>query len=263
VADSNIAQLNRRYYPDVKIAFPISERQQLGWAVRKGHGRIRQEMNKFFDAVHKSGTYSKIYERYYANVEIFDYVDVKTFHRRLDTRLPRYIDIIKKEAERYDFDWRFIAAVVYQESHYNPRARSYTGVKGLMQVTLRTAREMGIENRLDPAQSIHAGVKYMRKMYERFDDIDRRRDRLLIALASYNVGYGHVRDAQTIARRKGLDPEKWSSLKKTLPLLRYKKYYTTVRYGYARGTEPVRYVERILTYYDILRKKGTLEMARN
>jgi membrane-bound lytic murein transglycosylase F len=196
-------------------------------------------------------------------VEIFDYVDVKTFHRRLDTRLPRYIDIIKKEAERYDFDWRFIAAVVYQESHYNPRARSYTGVKGLMQVTLRTAREMGIENRLDPAQSIHAGVKYMRKMYERFDDIDRRRDRLLIALASYNVGYGHVRDAQTIARRKGLDPEKWSSLKKTLPLLRYKKYYTTVRYGYARGTEPVRYVERILTYYDILRKKGTLEMARN
>jgi membrane-bound lytic murein transglycosylase F len=255
VADSNIAMLNRRYYPDVKIAFPISESQELGWAVRKGADRMLKEIDRFFAAVRQSGTFGKIYERYYANLEIFDYVDVKTFHRRIETRLPSYESIIKKEAERFDFDWRLIAAVVYQESHYNPRARSYTGVKGLMQVTLRTAREMGIENRLDPAQSIHAGVKYLRKIYERFDSIDRKWDRMLITLASYNVGYGHVRDAQEIARRKGLDPKKWESIRQTLPLLRYKKYYKTVRYGYTRGTEPVRYVDRILTYYDILRKK--------
>ena len=148
-----------------------------------------------------------------------------------------------------------IAAIVYQESHYNPRARSFTGVKGLMQVTLRTAREMGIHNRLDPVQSIKGGVKYLNKIYDRFDNIEGL-DRMKFTMASYNIGYGHVRDAQKIARKKDLDPTKWSSLEQTLPLLRYRKHYKNTKYGYARGTEPVRYVNRVMTYYDILRQKS-------
>jgi membrane-bound lytic murein transglycosylase F len=255
VADSNIALLNRRYYPAVRLAFPIEEEQSLGWAVRKGDQKLLAEIDRFFDAIDTSGFFGKVYQKYYANVDIFDYVDLKKFHQRIRTRLPRYEKIIKRESERYGFDWRLIAAVTYQESHFDPRARSYKGVRGLMQLTLTTAEEMGIESRLDPAESIKGGVKYLRKIYDRFDKVEGL-DRMLFTLASYNIGYGHVRDAQKIAQQEGLDPLKWNSVKKTLPLLRQKRYYRTTRYGYCRGTEPVRYVDRILTYYDILKNKA-------
>jgi len=256
VADSNIAKLNQRYYPDIEIAFPISEPQQLGWAVRNKSDKLREKVNEFFDKIEKNGTFGQIYERYYRNVSIFDYVDIKRFHRRLKTRLPKYKDTIKKTAKKHGFDWRLIAAMVYQESHFNPYARSYTGVRGLMQVTQRTAREMGISNRMKPEQSVKAGVAYLAKIYHRFDKIKDPETRMMFALASYNVGYGHVRDAQEICRQKGWNPEKWPSLKKALPLLRVRKYYKNTTYGYARGTEPVRYVRRIMTYYDIIKQKA-------
>ncbi len=255
VADSNIALLNRRYYPNIVIAFPISEKQSLGWAVAKGNQQLLAKINQFLDKAEENGTYGKIYERYYANVEIFDYVDLVKYHNRIHTRLPKYKEIIKKEAQKFGYDWRLIAAMIYQESHFNPKAKSFTGVKGLMQVTQNTAKEMGIDNRLDPAQSVHAGVKYFSKQFNRLDEIKDRWNRILIALASYNVGYGHVKDAQKLARQKGLNPNKWASLKRTLPLLRIPQYYKQTKYGYARGTEPVRYVERILTYYDILKRR--------
>jgi membrane-bound lytic murein transglycosylase F len=261
LADSNIAQLNQRYYPDIRIAFPIEKTQFLGWAVRKGENKLRKKINRYFQAIHKNGTFQRIYEKYYRNVQVFDYVDLKKFHKRLETRLPRYRDMIREQAEKHGFDWRMIAAVVYQESHFNPRAKSHTGVRGLMQVTLETAREMGITNRMAPAESIQAGVGYIAKLFSRFDDIENPSDRFLFTLASYNVGFGHVRDAQQICREKGWDPERWSSLAMALPLLREEAYYKNTSYGYARGTEPVRYVNRILTYYDIIKRKSLEETA--
>jgi len=260
IADTNIALLNRRYYPDVKLAFPIEEPQPLGWCVRKGEKALLMEINKFFKKIKANGTFAKIYEKYYANIEIFDYVDLKKFHIRLKTRLPKYAEIIKNAAGKYSFDWRLIAAVIYQESHFNPKAKSHTGVEGLMQLTQNTAIEMGVEDRRDPEQSIMGGVKYIKKLYERFDEA-RNPDRLLIALASYNVGRGHILDAQKIAKDREFDPNSWSALEQILPLLRYPKYYKKTRYGYCRGTEPVRYINRILTYYDILKKESTTKSA--
>jgi len=255
IADSHIALLNRRYYPDVKIAFPIEEPQSLGWAVKKGEASLQNEINAFFKRIKKDGTFAKIYEKYFANVEIFDYVDLKKYHQRLNTRLPRYKDIIKEAAQLHGFDWRLIAAVTYQESHFDPRAVSYTGVRGMMQLTLKTAYDMGITDRLDPTQSLMGGVKYLRKLYDRYEDVEKP-DRVLIALASYNVGHGHIRDAQEIARQRDLDPNSWSSLEQILPLLRYSKYYNKTKNGYCRGTEAVRYVNRIITYYDILKREA-------
>lgn len=255
IADSNIALLNRRYYPDLRIAFPIAGEESLGWAVRKGDENVAEKINEFFKFIRKNGSYQEIYDFYYNNIDVFEYVDVKKFHQRIETRLPKYRSIIEREADKNELDWRLLAAIIYQESHFNPRARSYTGVRGLMQVTQTTAREMGISNRMDPEQSVYAGTKYLARMYARFDDIENKLDRWLFSLASYNVGYGHVRDAQKIAEEKGLNPAKWSSLRETLPLLRYRKYYEKTRYGYARGTEPVRYVDRVMLYYDILRWK--------
>jgi peptidoglycan lytic transglycosylase F len=255
VADSNVALLNRRYYPDVKIAFAIAEPQSLGWAVKKDEKKLLNEINDFFKKMEEKHRFADIYRKYYSGVEIFDYFDLKKYHQRLKTRLPKYQAIIQEASRNHGFDWRFISAVIYQESHLDPRAVSHTGVRGIMQLTQSTAKEMGVRNRLDPAQSIRGGVKYLKKLYARHEDI-KGFDRMLLTLASYNVGYGHVRDAQKIAREKGLNPHRWSSLEKTLPMLRYPKYYKNSDYGYCRGTEPVRYVKRILTYYDILKRGG-------
>ncbi|KPJ78965.1 MAG: murein transglycosylase [Deltaproteobacteria bacterium SG8_13] len=256
VADTNVALLNRRYYPDTVMAFPISGRQSLGWAVREGDSELLEVINRFLANISEDGTFEKIYQTYYSRVELFDYVDLKTFHRRLDTRLPAYKSAIRSESRRHGFDWRLVAALIYQESHFDPAAVSYTGVQGLMQLTVATAREMGVTDRTDPRQSIRGGIKYLSTLYQRFEDIEDDAERMLFTLASYNVGYGHVRDAQQLAGEKGLDTKKWSSLRQTLPLLRYPKYYRRTRSGYARGTEPVRYVDRILTYYDVLRRRS-------
>jgi len=255
IADSNVADLNRRYYPDVKIGFEIEEPQSLGWAVRKGEKALLKKINEFFHKIKGDGTFKRIYGKYYAYLDLFDYVDLKKYHARIDTRLPKYEDIIRKAAKKVGFDWRLIAAMIYQESHFDPEATSFTGVEGIMQLTQDTAREMGIKDRQDPEQSIFGGVKYLRKLYGRHKGA-KDSDRLLLALASYNVGHGHILDAQGIARERGLDPNSWSALEEVLPLLRSSKYYKKTRYGYCRGTEPVLYVKRILTYYDILRKGG-------
>ena len=255
IADSNIALLNRRYYPDIIIGLSIQEEENLGWAVKKTNKGLRDRINAFLETAEETGLLAGLYEKYYGNVEIFDYFDLKKFHERIKTRLPKYKKMIKTESEKYGFDWRLIAAMVYQESHFNAGAKSRTGVRGLMQVTQDTAKLMGIKNRLDPKQSVKAGVKFFNLMYRRFDDIPDPRQKKRFALAAYNVGYGHVRDAQAIAGQQGMDINKWGSLKKTLPLLSKRKYYKNTRYGYARGWEPVHYVERIFTYYDILRQK--------
>jgi membrane-bound lytic murein transglycosylase F len=260
VADTNVAMLNRRYYPEIRMKFPISRRQYIAWAVRKGDRQLLEQINRFLAKIRSDGTFNRIHYAYYAYVDTFDYVDIVKFHERIDTRLPNYEAVIRREARRYGFDWRLVAAVIYQESHFDPQAASHTGVRGLMQLTRDTARLVGVDNRLNPEQSIVGGVKYLNLLYNRFADIPGY-DRWYFTLAAYNVGYGHVRDAQKIAAGKGLPAESWNALKKTLPLLAYPKYYRRTEYGYARGKEPVRYVKRVLTYYDVLEKRG-LEEAR-
>lgn len=255
IADSNVALLNRRYFPDIRIAFPIEKPQSLAWAVKKGERALLDKINKFFETIKKDGTFNDIYNRYYAYVETFDHLDIKKFQERIETRLPRYEKTIKKAAELYGFDWRLIAALIYQESQFNPWARSFSGVKGLMQLTVPTAQEMGIENRLNPQQSITGGVKYLKKLHNLYDKSPEP-DRTLIALAAYNVGKGHILDARRLASKMNLDPNKWSSLEKTLPLLKNRRYYKKSRFGYCRGSEPVFHVRNILTYYDILKREA-------
>jgi len=255
IADSNIALLSRRFFPDIRIGIPIQERESLAWAVRKNDNEMLKQINKFFLYATNTGILKRITTRHYGNIDNFDAYELKKFHNRIKTRLPKYKNVIKTESAKYGFDWRLIAAVVYQESHFNPEAKSFTNVRGLMQVTEITAKEMGIKNRRDPQQSIHAGIKYLALMYKRFDYIKDESQRLLFALASYNIGYGHVKDAISLAKEKGYDPNTWKGLKATLPLLSKAKYYNQTKYGYARGWEPVHYVERIQTYFDILKQK--------
>ncbi len=255
IADSNMALLNRRYYPDIRIAFPVEQPQSLGWAVKKGERALLDKINEFFKKIKQDGTFKDIYNRYYAYIERFDHLDIKKFQQRIKTRLPKYEKTIRKAAEQYGFDWRLITALIYQESQFRPWAKSFSGVRGLMQLTLPTARDMGVKNRLEPHQSIMGGTRYLRKLYDVYDNASDL-DRTLIAIAAYNVGKGHIMDARKIASAMGLDPNKWASLEKALPLLRQRKYYKNSRFGYCRGAEPVFQVQRVLTYYDILKRQA-------
>ena len=255
IADNNIAYLNQRYYPDIKIGIPIQREEALAWAVNKNDSQMLEQINKFFLYANETGLLKQISDKYFANIEDTDPFDLKRFHQRIKTRLPKYKKMIIDESIQYGFDWKLVAAVVYQESHFNPKAKSVTNVRGLMQVTNVTAKEMGIKNRLKPSQSIKAGIKYLDKMVKKFNYIEDEHERLLFGLASYNIGYGHVSDAIKIASEIGLNEVKWQDLRSVLPLLSKSKYYKKTKHGYARGWEPVQYVDRILTYYDILKQK--------
>ena len=255
VSDSHIAQLTRRYYPDIKIGIPIRAKEYIAWAVNKNDNPMLEAVNKFFLYANETGLLQRYIDRYFNSTEGNDAFSMKKFHERIEKRLPRFKETIIKESEKYGFDWKLVAAVVYQESHFNPAARSFTNVKGLMQVTGQAAEDMGLERWLKPDASIRAGIKYLDKMMKNFDYIDDEYEKMLFALGSYNVGLGHVLDAMKLARQRGLDDTRWRSIKTTLPLLSKPKYYKKTRHGYARGWEPVQYVDHILTYYDILKQK--------
>ncbi|MDA8135406.1 MAG: membrane-bound lytic murein transglycosylase MltF [Desulfobacteraceae bacterium] len=255
IAANTIAVMSQKYYPDIRIGIPIREKEALAWAVSKKDPEMLEQINKFFLYAAQIGLIQRITDKYFSNIQNSDPFDLKKFHQRIETRLPEYLSLIHKEAEKYGLDWKLIAAIVYQESQFDAKAVSLNNVKGLMQVTSIAAEEMGLSNLVNPSESIKAGIQYFDKMIKKFEHIDDDHERIPFALASYNVGYGHVSDAVRIAEEMGLDSGKWQNLKKTLPLLSKPGYYTRVRYGYARGLESVQYVERILTYYDILKQK--------
>ncbi len=253
IGDSNEIAMNMRFYPKIRIAFNISKPQPLAWAFPNSpDNSLFDEANKFILSLQKSGELNSIIRRHYGHVDNYDYTGTKTFLRHVSKRLPRYQNTFEAAARSNNLDWRLLAAVAYQESHWNQHAVSPTGVRGLMMLTRATAKHLGVKKRTDPNQSIDGGARYIRKLLNRIPSEITEPDRTWMALASYNVGYGHLRDAQIITKKRGGNPNKWIDVKQSLPLLRKRRWYKKTRYGYARGTEPVHYVENIRSYYDIL-----------
>jgi membrane-bound lytic murein transglycosylase F len=252
IADSNIVAVNRRYYPQLVIRFAIEEAQQLAWAVQPHHRDLLAAVEEWFSRPETFSLLRELKQHYYGHLKVFDYVDLVKYHRRLRHRLPQYHTYFVEAARRYELDWRLLAAQAYQESHWDPEAESFTGVRGIMMLTRETAEHLGVESRLDPGQSIMGGAKYLASLHERIGAEVSEPDRTYMALAAYNVGWGHLADARSLAERTGKDPNSWQDVRATLPLLRQKRIYRSLPHGYARGTEPVRYVDRIRTYYRIL-----------
>ena len=251
VVDSHVLAINRRYYPDISIGFTIKKPEPLAWLVnREGNDSILASMVEFFGQAHHDGSILALDDKYYGHVEKFNYVDTQAFLAAIEKTLPKYQPLFEKYGE--DIDWRLLAAISYQESHWNPKARSVTGVRGMMMLTLPTAKQMGVKSRLDAEQSINGGARYFKRLIDRIPDRIGQPDRIWFALASYNVGFGHVNDARIITQQQGGDPDRWVDVKSRLPLLKQKKYYKKTKYGYARGDEPVHYVENIRRYYHTL-----------
>lgn len=262
IIDSNVLAINRRYYPEISIAFTISDEEPLAWMLSKNSDdAILASLVEFFGQIHQDGTLLALNDKFYGHIEEFNYVETRTFIKAVETKLPKYQPLFEKHGQ--DIDWRLLAAISYQESHWRPHARSHTGVRGMMMLTLNTAKQMGIKSRLDAEQSIQGGAKYFKRMIDKMPDRIPSPDRTWFALASYNVGFGHLNDARIITQRQGGDPDRWVEVKTRLPLLQQKKYYKNTKHGYARGEEPVRYVDNIRRYYDTLSwldKKSQQEM---
>lgn len=253
IADSNVLAVNQRFYPELQAAFPISRPEPLAWAFRHSEDdSLFSAARDFFYRIRKDGTLEQLLERYYGHVQKFDYVGTRRYLRHIRTRLPKYIDYFKEAAELEGLDWRLLAAVGYQESHWNPKARSPTGVRGIMMLTLDTLHHLGLDNRLDPRESILGGARYLAMLKKKLPARIPEPDRTWLALAAYNVGFGHLEDARRLTQKLGGNPDRWADVKKTLPLLSQRKWYRKLKHGYARGREPVRYVENIRSYYDIL-----------
>ncbi len=252
IVDSTELSLNRRFHPELAVAFTIGEPQNLAWAFAPTDDySLFSKTIEFFGEQRSQGHIARLDEKYYGHVEKFDYVGARQFHQATDSKLGQYKDWFVESAGE-DLDWRLLAAVSYQESHWNPKAKSPTGVRGMMMLTLRTAKQLGISNRLDPEQSIKGGASYLRRVLSRVPKRIQDPDRTWFALAGYNVGWGHVEDARIITQQQGGNPDKWADVKTRLPLLQKSKWYKKTKHGYARGSEPVKYVDNIRRYYDVL-----------
>ena len=252
IVDSTELNLNRRFHPELAVAFTLGEPQNLAWAFKPSDDySLFSKTIEFFGAQRSQGNITQLHEKYYAHVEKFDYVGARKFHQATDQKLDSYKDWFVESALE-DLDWRLLAAISYQESHWFPKAKSKTGVRGMMMLTLKTAKQLGVTNRLDAEQSIQGGAQYLRKVLTRVPKRIQEPDRTWLALAGYNVGWGHVEDARIITQKQGGDPDKWSDVKERLPLLQKSRWYKKTKHGYARGSEPVHYVDNIRRYYDVL-----------
>lgn len=253
IAYSNIAYLNRRYYPQVNVTGTISEIESVGWAVERNSKTLLGRINDFFETIKKNGTYTDIYNRYYSGVDSFDNTDINDFYTMMETRFPLYSQIIKEASSTYGFDWRLITALAYQESQFDPFAQSNSGAYGFMQITSKTAISLGLTDIFDHEQNIYAGLRHLKKLYNYYG-MASELDRILIALAAYNIGEGHIADAMNLAVKTNMDPNSWASISKVLPLLSERRYYSKAKCGYCRGSEAVNHINQIMNYYEILKK---------
>ncbi len=244
--DSTAFAIDRSLYPRARAAFELTEEEPVAW-IFPSHGdtSLVKAANRFLKNFNASGKLLALKTQFNDHVEEFSIGGSQLFMRRINERLGDYEALFKSAGAQYQLDWRLLAAMAYQESHWNPLAKSPTGVRGLMMLTQNTASELNIDNRLDPEQSIRGGAQYLVHILKRIPDDILEPDRTWLALAAYNVGMGHLEDARVLTDRAGKNPDLWRDIRQYLPLLQQKKYYQTVKHGFARGREPVQYVQNI------------------
>ena len=254
IADSTEFNIQRHFYPDLRVALDLEIDDPIAWAFdRKDDQSLLRRADEYLINADRGGFLAQVQDRYFGHTEKFDYVGTRAFLRHFDSRLPRYRAMFEEAGRQYGVDWRLLAAIGYQESHWRSHAVSPTGVRGIMMLTEATADYLDIENPMDPESSIFGGARFFARQTERIPDSVDEPDRTWMALAAYNVGFFHVKDARQIVEWHGGDPDTWIDLSAMLPLLAKQKWYSRVQYGYARGWEPVLYVNNIRSYYNVLK----------
>ncbi|MFP4862787.1 membrane-bound lytic murein transglycosylase MltF [Providencia rettgeri] len=275
--DSIAVALQQRIHPQLAVAFDLLDDHAVTWYMRRSkENSLDAALLDFFNISHESELLARLNEKYFSHVESFDYFDTMAFIKAIDNKLPEYQPLFEKYAQV--IDWKLLAAIAWQESHWEPLAWSLIKISEptrrdyIPYTVLRkpTATTMGIADRLDPEESIKGGAAYIAYIMERLPETIEEDDRIWFALSAYNMGYGHMQDVRKLTEMLGGDPNRWLDVKARLPLLTQKKYYSQLTYGYARGHEAYRYVENIRRYHQSLvgylqsqeRKQHALDIAQ-
>ncbi len=253
VIDSTDLHFNRAFYPEINLGFELDAEESMAWVFAQStDDTLLQQASAYFDRISSNGQLDAIRQRYMDQRIDLQQVATITFQQQVRDRLPELRLLFEAAADQYGFDWRLLAAVGYQESHWDAQAVSPTGVRGIMMLTHNTARSLDVEDRTDPAQSILGGARYLRQQIDALPQRITEPDRTLLGLAAYNIGLGHLEDARVLTQRMGKNPDRWHDVSEILPLLNQPEYYETLKYGYARGNTAVRYVNNVQAYFELL-----------
>ena len=253
VVNNNELAIFNKYFPEIKIGFKIGENIPSTWAIPENtNHQLEEKLSEYFTQILKTNKLKKFYTKHFTEKIQYTFVGTRSFLADFLNVFPLYEFYFKKYAKLYNHDWRLLASIGYQESKWDKDAVSYTGVRGLMMLTKNTSKEMNVEDREDPIQSIEGGAKYLKKMLKSLPDNINNNDKIWYAIASYNIGFRHIEDAMKMADNEGVNSGNWYLLEPYILRLSQSKYYKNTKYGYARGWETLKYVQNIRQYYDIL-----------
>lgn len=269
IANSIDVSVVQQIKPNVAVAFDLTDESSVHWYLPNNtYSELQASLLDFMNTAIETGLIARIEEKYFSHLSQFNYVDARSYLNAIETVLPEFAPFFEKYSG--DLDWRLLAAVAYQESHWDPNATSPTGVRGIMMLTKATAERMKITDRTDPEQSIKAGSEYLHWLITQIPTTVAEEDRIWFALAAYNMGLGHLLDVRRLTKNLGGDPDNWLDVKKNLVLLSEKRHYSNLKYGYARGYEAYQYVENIrrymnsiVNYHRIQQKSGEIEIPSN
>ena len=260
LVESTRFTLARRYFPELEVLFDVGKPADYAWLVSAvDKRRILEAATPFFQRIHKDGTLKRLVDRHFGHATRITLIDSVTLIERLRTQLPSLQPYFMEAEAASGIDWRLVAAIGYQESHWDPLATSPTGVRGLMMLTEETATRMQIKDRLDARASIVGGARYLALLKDAMSPRLAEPDRTYLALAAYNMGLGHLEDARILAERAGLNPDKWQDVRQVLPRLAEPEHFQKLKHGYARGFEAQRLVDNVRNYYDILLRMAPRE----
>ncbi|HKT74155.1 MAG TPA: membrane-bound lytic murein transglycosylase MltF [Steroidobacteraceae bacterium] len=242
----------RHLYPDVLVGFALPDKRPVQWMIKRGAPDLLEAANRFFRAARHAGLLASLETEESGDNRPFQYEESREFQVHLMERLPRYRGWFEAASTQTGIDWRLLAAIGYQESKWDPTAVSGDGALGVMMLTSDTATAMGIKDRTNPEDNIAAGARYLAEVRAKVPERIPEPDRTWLTVAAYNVGFGHLEDARILAQMKGKNPDSWADVREELPLLAQERWYQRVKRGYARGWEPVQFVDRVQRYLRLL-----------
>lgn len=252
IASSALVAINQRYYPRLRVAFDVGTAEDIAFAFAPGRDTSLYDAAQDYLARLPPRNLARLHDRYYGHVEEVDYFSSVQIANHMRSRLPRLRGYFEQSANRHGLDWRLLAAIGYQESHWDSSAQSRTGVRGIMMLTNSTASRYKVANREDPEQSIEGGARVLADILRGIPDDVLEPDRSWMALAAYNQGLGHLLDARELTAQRGGDSTHWLDVRDVFPLLSRPRWYQQTKYGYTRGREAVDFVTNVRAYYDII-----------
>lgn len=248
LVDSHLVAMETTFRDDLAVLLDLAEEKEIAWVVRDNQPKLQAELNQFIGKHYRGLYYNITWNKYFSEPKHIE----KYRAQRLEPGKPLspWDDLVRDHSTEQIHDWRLLVSQMYQESRFDPKAKSYAGALGLMQLMPRTAAQFGYENLYEPENNIAASLAFMEWLSDRFPAGLPLEERIYFSLAAYNAGHAHVHDARRLAQTIGKDPNRWfGNVEEAMLLLSQPKYYRHARYGYVRGSEPVNYVRDIRERY--------------